>query len=110
MNGVGGNHSSFSPSGCTQNAHKLSSQENHVLGRWYPTLLLTSPDLCIQGPRGLTLNSLPRLGTGERTLGRESEVGVPSFYLLAVNCVGLGQDSDRCAHLSFFTCMYTYLT
>lgn len=62
-----------------------------MLGRWYPTLLLTSPDRCIQGLGGLTLNSLPRLGTGERTLGRESEVGAPSFYLLAVNCVVLGK-------------------
>lgn len=80
-----------------------------MLGRWYPTLLLTSPDLCIQGPGGLTLNSLPRLGTEERTLGRESEVGEPSFYLLAVNCVVLGK-TDRCVHFSFFTCIYTYLT
>lgn len=52
---------------------------------------LTFPDLCIQGPGGLTLDSLPGLGTRERTLDRESEVDVPGFYLLAMNCVVLGK-------------------
>lgn len=62
-----------------------------MLGRWSPILPLTSPDPCLQGPGGLHLDSLPGRGIGERTLRRESEVGVPSFYLLAMNCVVLGK-------------------
>lgn len=76
-----------------------------MLGRQSPTQLLTSPHLFVCGPGGLTLHSLPGLGAGERTLGRESEVGEPRFYLLSYELCGLGQVSDRCVHLSFLTCM-----
>lgn len=57
----------------------------------FPILLLTSSDRFIQGPGGLPLDSCPGLGPGERTLCRETEVGVPRFYLLAMTCVVLGK-------------------
>lgn len=72
-----------------------------MLGRWSLTLRLTSPDLCIQGPGGLTLDSLPGFGTRERTLSRESGVGVSGFYLLAMNCVVLGKTlAGVCTYVS----------
>lgn len=62
-----------------------------MLGRWFLILLLTSFDRFIQGPGGLPLDSCPGLGPGQRTLCRETEVGVPRFYLLAMTCVVLGK-------------------
>lgn len=58
-------------------------------------------DCYVQGAGGLTLDSLPGLGTGERTLRRESKVGESRFYLLAVGRVVLGKTlEDLCT--SFF--------
>lgn len=66
-------------------------------------------DCYIQGPRGLTLDSLPGLGTGERTLGRESKLGESRFYLLAVCCAVLGKTlAGLCA--SFSPCTSASLT
>lgn len=96
----------FFPFPCwVQNAHKLLDQENQdncVLGRWSPTLLLTSPDLCVHGPGGLTLESLPGFGTRERALGGESEVGVPGFHLIAMNSVSWARRWQVCAPTALY--------
>lgn len=71
------------------------SGKNRVPDRWPPTLPLNFPNLCVQGSRGWTPDSCPGSGPGERTLGREPEVGEPRFDLLCA-LQRLEQDPGRC--------------
>lgn len=98
MNGGGGNHSFLSPVG-SEYAQALMPREPCA---WLMVSNTAAdlPFLCFQGPGGLTPDSLPDLGTGERALGRESGMSEPGFYLLAMNCVVLGKTLA-----GFFTCM-----
>lgn len=82
-------------SGCIQHAHKLSSQENHVLGRWHLTLLLTSRSLHSRPWRfDCEFSSSPwhrRKNNGQRTRRGRAQLSSTGCELR-----GLGQDSDRC--------------
>lgn len=83
MNTVGGHHSSLSPSGFRMHTN---CQVRRAVD--WPMSSSATADL----PR--SLHSRPRrFGSGLFFLAlvRESEVGVPSFYLPAMNCVVLGK-------------------